>query len=251
MANILTSEISHVGYAYIVCFYYDTIRKILRIEVQMVNSKIKLCIVEDYALTRTACKCALSSYKDMEVTADFADAESCIKHLETNQIDIILMDLGLPHMNGLEATQIIKEKYPEIKIIILTSHETDEEVLTALASGANAYSLKDIDFSDLHNVINLVVKGGIWLDPRIVQIAVKMFKNEQQKHTEKDFLGKLTDREKEVLKLLSQGLSNTEIAEKLIISSHTAKVHVSNILSKLAVTDRVQAAVKAYQYNLC
>ena len=153
--------------------------------------------------------------------------------------------------NIVRVVNTIKEKYPEIKIIILTSHETDEEVLTALASGSNAYSLKDIDFSDFHNVINLVVKGGIWLDPRIVQIAVKMFKNEQQKHAEKDFLGKLTDREKEVLKLLSQGLSNTEIAEKLIISSHTAKVHVSNILSKLAVTDRVQAAVKAYQYNLC
>ena len=211
---------------------------------------IKLCIVEDYNLTRTALKCSLASYEDIDVVADFEDAEGCLGYLISNSVDIIIMDLGLPNMDGLEATKIIKEKYPEIKVIIVTSHETDEEVLTALASGANAYSLKDIEFPDLHKVINLVIKGGIWLDPRIVQIAMKVFRQQQTQASKKDFECNLTDREKEVLKLLSEGLSNSEIAEKLIISSHTAKVHVSNILSKLAVTDRVQAAVKAYQYNL-
>lgn len=211
---------------------------------------IKLCIVEDYNLTRTALKCSLASYDDIDVVADFEDAEGCLGYLTSNSVDIIIMDLGLPNMDGLEATKIIKEKYPEIKVIIVTSHETDEEVLTALASGANAYSLKDIEFPDLHKVINLVIKGGIWLDPRIVQIAMKVFRQQQTQSSKKDFECNLTDREKEVLKFLSEGLSNSEIAEKLIISPHTAKVHVSNILSKLAVTDRVQAAVKAYQYNL-
>lgn len=211
---------------------------------------IKLCIVEDYNLTRTALKTSLNSYPDIDVVADFEDAEGCIDYLATNKVDIIIMDLGLPNMDGLEATGIIKQKYPDIKVIIVTSHETDEEVLNALASGANAYSLKDIEFSDLHKVINLVIKGGIWLDPRIVQMAMNVFKQQQKQHAEKDFICNLTEREKEVLKLLSEGLSNTEIADRLIISAHTAKVHVSNILSKLGVTDRVQAAVKAYQYNL-
>lgn len=212
---------------------------------------IKLCIVEDYSLTRTALKYALNLYEDIDVVVDFEDAESCLDFLINNKVDIVIMDLGLPNMDGLEATKIIKKKYPETKVIIVTSHETDEEVLTALVSGANAYSLKDIEFSDLYKVIKLVIKGGIWLDPRIVQIAIKVFKQQQDQHQEKNLELNLTDREKEVLKLLSEGLSNTQIAEKLVISPHTAKVHVSNILNKLAVTDRVQAAVKAYQYNLC
>lgn len=211
---------------------------------------IKLCVVEDYSLTRMALKCALNQYDDIDVVADFEDAESCLDFLINNKVDIVIMDLGLPNMDGLEATKIIKEKSPETKVIIVTSHETDEEVLTALVSGANAYTLKDVEFSDLYKVIKLVIKGGIWLDPRIVQIAIKVFKQQQNQPQEKNLELNLTDREKEVLKLLSEGLSNTQIAEKLVISSHTAKVHVSNILNKLAVTDRVQAAVKAYQYNL-
>lgn len=212
---------------------------------------IKLCIVEDYSLTRIALKYALNQYNDIDVVADFEDAENCLDFLINNKVDIVIMDLGLPNMDGLEATKIIKEKFPETKVIIVTSHETDEEVLTALVSGANAYTLKDVEFSDLYKVIKLVIKGGIWLDPRIVQIAIKVFKQQQNQPQEKKLELNLTDREKEVLKLLSEGLSNTQIAEKLVISSHTAKVHVSNILNKLAVTDRVQAAVKAYQYNLC
>ncbi len=212
---------------------------------------IKLCIVEDYSLTRMALKCALNQYDDIDVIADFEDAESCLDFLVNNKVDIVIMDLGLPNMDGLKATKIIKEKHPETKVIIVTSHETDDEVLTALVSGANAYSLKDIEFSDLYKVIKLIIKGGIWLDPRIVQIAINVFKQQQNQNQEKNLELNLTDREKEVLKLLSKGLSNTEIAEELVISSHTAKVHVSNILNKLSVTDRVQAAVKAYQYNLC
>lgn len=211
---------------------------------------IKLCIVEDYSLTRIALKYALNLYEDIDIVADFEDAESCLDFLNNNKVDMVIMDLGLPNMDGLEATKIIKEKSPETKVIIVTSHETDEEVLTALVSGANAYTLKDVEFSDLYKVIKLVIKGGIWLDPRIVQIAIKVFKQQQNQPQEKNLELNLTDREKEVLKLLSEGLSNTQIAEKLVISSHTAKVHVSNILNKLAVTDRVQAAVKAYQYNL-
>lgn len=217
----------------------------------MTEDKIKVCIVEDYGLTRTALKYSLAGYSDLEVVADFETAENCISFLQFNTTDVIIMDLGLPYMNGLEATKIIKEKYPDIKIIIVTSHETDEEILTALSSGANAYSLKDIEFKDLHNIINLVIKGGIWLDPRIVNLAIGMFKEQQEKQEAQAFFSNLTDREKEVLRLLSKGLSNTEIAEELIISAHTAKVHVSNILNKLSVTDRVQAAVKASQCNLC
>ncbi len=217
----------------------------------MATEKIKICIVEDYTLTRTALKYSLSEYNDIEISNDFDNAEDCIKYLDRAQVDVILMDLGLPYMNGLEATNIIKKKYPDIKIIIITSHDTEDEILTALSAGANAYLIKDTNTPEIYNIIHSVINGAIWLDPRIVKLAMEIFKNQKQQNNEKEDIGNLTDREKEVLKLLSDGKSNTEIAKELIISSHTAKVHVSNILNKLAVTDRVQAAVKAYKYNLC
>ena len=217
----------------------------------MATEKIKICIVEDYTLTRTALKYSLSEYNDIEISNDFDNAEDCIKYLDRAQVDVILIDLGLPYMNGLEATNIIKKKYPDIKIIIITSHDTEDEILTALSAGANAYLIKDTNTPEIYNIIHSVINGAIWLDPRIVKLAMEIFKNQKQQNNEKEDIGNLTDREKEVLKLLSDGKSNTEIAKELIISSHTAKVHVSNILNKLAVTDRVQAAVKAYKYNLC
>ena len=157
------------------------------------------------------------------------------------------MDIGLPYMTGVEATKIIKEKYPNTKIIMLTSHDNQEEIISSLASGANAYALKDISVEDLHGAIIDTYKGCIWIHPKIAGIINRTFVN--AKLTPKDDFN-LTSREKEVLVLLTQGLSNTEIAEKLIISSHTAKAHVCNILTKLSVTDRVQAAVKAVKYDL-
>ena len=217
----------------------------------MVKEKIKICIVEDYNLTRTALKYSLSEFPDIEIVNDFDNAEECIKYIERAEVDVILMDLGLPYMNGLEATNIIKKSHPEIKIIIITSHDTEEEILTALSAGANAYLIKDTNTPEIYNIIHSVINGAIWLDPRIVKLAMEIFKFQKQHNSEKEDIGNLTEREKEVLKLLSEGKSNTEIAKELIISSHTAKVHVSNILTKLAVTDRVQAAVKAYKYNLC
>ena len=157
------------------------------------------------------------------------------------------MDIGLPYMTGIEATKIIKDKYPNTKIIMLTSHDNQEEIISSLASGANAYALKDISVEDLHDAILNTNKGCIWIHPKIASIINHTFVN--AKLIPKDDFN-LTSREKEVLVLLTQGLSNTEIAEKLIISTHTAKAHVCNILTKLSVTDRVQAAVKATKYDL-
>ena len=157
------------------------------------------------------------------------------------------MDIGLPYMTGIEATKIIKDKYPNTKIIMLTSHDTQAEIISSLASGANAYALKDISVEDLYDAILNTNKGCIWIHPKIAAIINNTFVNAKLIPKE-DF--NLTSREKEVLVLLTQGLSNTEIAEKLIISTHTAKAHVCNILTKLSVTDRVQAAVKATKYDL-
>ena len=211
------------------------------------DKKVSIYIVEDYLLARITCRKALEQFKDLEIKNDFETAEECIEALEKNPVDVILMDIGLPYMTGVEATKIIKEKYPNTKIIMLTSHDNQEEIISSLASGANAYALKDISVEDLHGAIIDTYKGCIWIHPKIAGIINRTFVN--AKLTPKDDFN-LTSREKEVLVLLTQGLSNTEIAEKLIISSHTAKAHVCNILTKLSVTDRVQAAVKAVKYDL-
>ena len=211
------------------------------------DKKISVYVVEDYLLTRITYKHAFQDYDDVKIIGDFETAEECIEALENKRADVILMDLGLPYMTGIEATKIIHEKYPDIKIIILTSHDNDDEVLSSLASGANAYALKDIPNEKLHNLIRTVNEGSIWIDPRITKIVHKTFFKAAPKEKE-NF--NLTEREKEVLDLLVQGLSNTEIAERIIVSPHTAKAHVCNILTKLSVTDRVQAAVKATKYDL-
>ena len=165
------------------------------------------------------------------------------------------MDLGLPGMNGIEATGRIKKDNPDLKIIILTSHEREEEVLASLGSGANAYCLKDIEPCALVNVIREVAKGACWLDPVIAKVALKLFpKPESSMITTNshmfDARSQLTERELEVLRLLVKGKSNTEIAKDLIVSVHTAKAHVCSILQKLCVDDRVQAAVKAVKENI-
>ena len=211
------------------------------------DKKISIYIVEDYLLARITCRKALEQFNDLEIKNDFETAEECIEALETNPVDVILMDIGLPYMTGIEATKIVKDKYPNTKIIMLTSHDNQEEIISSLASGANAYALKDISVEDLHDAILNTNKGCIWIHPKIAAIINHTFVN--AKLIPKDDFN-LTSREKEVLVLLAQGLSNTEIAEKLIISTHTAKAHVCNILTKLSVTDRVQAAVKATKYDL-
>jgi DNA-binding NarL/FixJ family response regulator len=211
------------------------------------NKVVSLFIVEDYLLARVTCKKALEQFPDLEIKNDFETAEDCLEALEKESVDVILMDIGLPYMTGIEATKIIKDKYPNTKIIMLTSHDNQEEIISSLASGANAYALKDISIEDLHDAILNTNKGCIWIHPKIASIINHTFVN--AKLIPKDDFN-LTSREKEVLELLTQGLSNTEIAEKLIISTHTAKAHVCNILTKLSVTDRVQAAVKATKYDL-
>lgn len=211
------------------------------------NNKISIYIVEDYMLARITFEKALKQFKDIEIKGAFESAEDCLSALEKETVQVIIMDIGLPYMTGIEATKIIKDKYPNIKVIMLTSHDKQDEIISSFASGANGYALKEISMEKLHDIIKTVANGSIWIAPQIANVVQKLFFNidPTPKH---DF--KLTEREKEVLGLLVQGLSNTEISERLIVSTHTIKAHVANILSKLSVSDRVQAAVKAVKYNL-
>ena len=213
---------------------------------------INVLIIEDYKLTRIGLKYFLEKAENIRVIGEADNAETGLVLFQELKPDIVLMDLGLPKMNGIEATKKIREINPEARIIVLTSHSCDNEVLTTLGSGAQGYCLKDISPELLVKVIQEVNEGAMWLDPQIARTALsifqrqgKMFQNSKDRN-----LSHLTEREYEVLKLLVDGKSNTEIAEELIVSVHTAKAHVCNILQKLCVDDRVQAAVKAIKENI-
>lgn len=225
----------------------------------MSENKIKILIVEDHALTRFGLKTALQTIPFIEEIYEAEDGESAIEIAQTHKVDMILMDLGLSGIDGIETTSRIKEILPDIKIIILTSHNNKSEILQAISAGAKAYCMKDIKPDNLISVIETVKDGAAWFDPSISNFILEQISLgsdissqptifEQNNQDEEKI--QLTDREAQVLKLIVDGYSNADIAKKLYVSIHTAKAHVCNILQKLSVDDRTQAAIKALKDNL-
>jgi len=219
------------------------------------KNNIKIIIVEDFKLTRVGLRCALNSNADLDVVDEAENALDGIKKIAHHKPDVVLMDLGLPEMNGIEAIIKIREFDKDVKIIALTSHDRGEEVVAVLSSGANAYCLKDIDPEKLADVIRDVNEGVCWIDPMVSGMALKSFPPIENTALVggsglNTVQTPLTEREQEVLKHLVAGKSNTEIAKELIVSVHTAKAHVCSILQKMCVSDRVQAAVKAVREGM-
>lgn len=219
------------------------------------TGEVRVVIVEDYKLTRIGLRSTLNEFENVTVIGKAEDAVSGLEIIQREKPDVVLMDLGLPGMNGLEATMKVKEVSPDTNVVILTSHERGEEVVAALGAGACSYCLKDIDPNVLSQVITSAAKGACWIDATVAKVALNLFPKPENisnlpKMDVTDARAQLTDRELEVLRHLVQGKSNTEIAKELIVSVHTAKAHVCSILQKLCVDDRVQAAVKAIKENI-
>lgn len=221
----------------------------------MQNNFIKVLLVEDHKLMRVGLKSLFDDYPDINVISEAQSAKEAIEKTRLQRPDVVLMDIGLPDMSGIEATKKILELFPEVKVIILTSHISEQEVNESLMAGANAYVLKDINTETLMMIIKTVKEGAIWLDPQVVPIIRE--KNSgiipQRQLSRANFKAQhsnLTEREYEVLKLVVDGKSNNEIAQTLTISEHTAKAHVCNIIQKMVVDDRTQAAVKALKEGL-
>lgn len=212
--------------------------------------KIKLLLVEDHSLTRVGLKYSLEKVETLEVIGEAEDGVEGVQKAKELNPDVILMDLGMPNKNGIEATKEVKEICPECRVIILTSHDSEDEVLAAISAGADAYCMKDIPAERLAQAIESVNDGVVWLDPAIAEIVLSFVPSQSKKNTAtlEDF--ELTPREIEVLKLIVDGRSNADIAYDLTVSMHTVKTHISNILSKLGVNDRTQAAVKALKEEL-
>lgn len=216
---------------------------------------ITLYVVEDYLLTRIAHRRYFSSDNEINYLEDFDCAEDCLDKMEKNPADIILMDIELPKMNGIEATKIIKEKYPKTKVIIYTSYKNEQRILASLACGACGFVLKNNINVNLKEIIKMVAQGQFWMDLEIAKMAFSLMPipnvNDLENLYENNNLkSTLTARELEVLKLLIDGKTNSQIAQEIIVSINTAKAHVGSILTKMCVTDRVQAAVKAVRANM-
>lgn len=214
--------------------------------------KKNLLIVEDHELTRFGLKTAFEDVDYIGVIYEAATAENALEIFKNNQIDLVIMDLGLPNMNGIDATKVIHDMNNDAKIIILTSHNDEKEVLNSLKAGANAYCSKEINLQRLVQVVQSVADGAAWFDPSIAHIVLQATTNTKM-NTEPDTSYKnydLTAREAQILKLMTEGFSNMEIAQHLVISVNTTKAHVASILQKLEVDDRLQAALKALKYQI-
>ncbi len=209
------------------------------------GEKTNLLIVEDHALTLFGLKTILTSKESIDKIFEAQNALKALSIIEKNKIDIAIVDLGLPDINGIELTKKIKSISKNTKIIILTSHNTHEEVISSLQNGANAFCSKEIDTKILSEVIEHVKYGAIWLDPCISTIVSESLvqKNDLNEKGLESY--NFTVREKEILKLLINGYDNAQMSEKLSVSLHTVKAHICNILQKLNVKDRTQAAIKA------
>lgn len=217
----------------------------------VVAMKSNILIVEDHELTRFGLKTAFESCDFIESIFEADSAESGLDVVDKNKVDLVIMDLGLPGIDGIEATRQIKNSNDDIKVVILTSHNDVQEVLNSLKAGANAYCSKEINPRRLTQVVLSVLDGASWFDPSIAHIvleaATKSQQTEPQKPT-KDY--GLTSRETQILKLITEGYSNNEIANQLFVSINTTKAHVASILQKLEVDDRLQAALKALKERL-
>lgn len=224
------------------------------------QSPISLVIVEDHELTRSGLVYTLSKYPGIHIAGEFDNGREAVHYVSEHPDCFVLMDLGLPQLDGVSATQQIKQLNPSTKVVILTSHQESEEVFAAFAAGADGYCMKDISVERLVQVIELVKEGGIWLDPAIARLVVAAAAQSPQ-HVEGMtppfspvprgvYPNNLTNREIEVLTLIVNGLSNKEISRDLCISLHTVKAHVCSIIQKLSVDDRTQAAVKALKEGL-
>ncbi|RFU62410.1 response regulator transcription factor [Peribacillus glennii] len=207
---------------------------------------IKVLFVDDHEMVRIGVSSYLSLQPDIEVIGEADDGGKAVELALNLRPDIILMDLVMKEMDGIEATRSIIEKWPEAKIIIVTSFLDDEKVYPALEAGAMSYMLKTSKASDIADAVRSTYHGQSILEP---EVTGKMMAKMRNQHTQMPH-ELLTNREMEILLLMAEGKTNQEIADELFIALKTAKVHVSNILSKLEVQDRTQAVIYAFKHAL-
>ncbi len=212
------------------------------------TDSIRILIVDDHAPFREGLRALLSSVPDMSVVGEAESGEAAIHSAAKLQPDVILMDIQMPNMNGIEATRQIYQSSPHIGVIVLTMFEDDDSVFAAMRAGARGYLLKGADQAEILRAIHSVKSGEAMFGPAIARRLISFF-NQVQPQAQNPF-PQLTDREREILDMIARGMNNAEIASAFTLSPKTVRNHVSNIFNKLQVADRAQAIIRARDAGL-
>jgi len=210
----------------------------------MNDKVVRVMVVDDHSMVHIGLAGMMEAFDGIELAGEATSGEEAIAKVQELNPDVVLMDLKLPNLNGIETTRQIKTLCPNVQVLILTNYEISADIHRAIAAGAVGYLLKNVTATELERAIRFASQGHLTLAPEAARALVEYSKLQNSVVTE------LTDRELEVLPYLARGLSNAEIAVQLVVSPFTIKAHVSNILAKLEVTTRAEAAAYAVQHNL-
>ncbi len=215
------------------------------------SEKIKVMLVDDEQLIRSGLKIMLETYPDIEVIHQAGNGREAFECCQIEVPDVVLMDIRMPNSTGIEGTKLIKEAYPEVKIVMVTTFQDTEYIVEAMQYGASGYLLKDSSYEAIYDGIKVALSGKVVMDATVSEKLVMQPKAQTTTNQQTDIssLG-LTEREIELIRLVSQGLNNKEISEALFLSEGTVKNNISTILSKLALRDRTQLVIFAYDHHI-
>ena len=208
---------------------------------------IKVLLADDQSLVRAGFRMILKAEADIDVVGEAADGREAVAKAATHRPHVVLMDVRMPEMNGIEATRLIATGNGAPRVLVLTTFDRDEYVYEALRAGASAFLLKDAPEQQLLAAIRVVAEGGSLFSPSVTRRLIEQFASRGNQEAPAAAIDELTARELEVLRLVARGLSNAEISSELVVSEHTTKTHVASILQKLGLRNRVQAVVLAYE----
>jgi DNA-binding NarL/FixJ family response regulator len=210
----------------------------------------RVLLADDQALVRAGFAMILEAQPDLEVVGEARDGNEAIALAERLRPDVVLMDVRMPHLDGIAATAAITAAQPSVRVLVLTTFDLDDYVYAALQAGASGFLLKDVGRDDLVAAVRVVAAGDALLAPAITRRLLADFVRHRPAAPPRPDVPALTAREQDTLALLAQGLSNAQIADRLVVSEHTVKTHVGNVLHKLALRDRIHAVIYAYEHGL-
>ncbi|NUR92597.1 MAG: response regulator transcription factor [Nonomuraea sp.] len=210
---------------------------------------VRVVVADDQELVRGGFAMILDAQEDMSVVAEAGDGAEAVAAVRAHDPDVLLLDIRMPRMDGIEAARIVCAE-TRCRVLMLTTFDLDDYVFDALRAGASGFLLKDVRRDDLVNAVRVVASGESLLAPAVTTRLIAQFTSRPAAARPADTLDTLTARERETLQFIARGLTNAEIAEAMVVSEHTVKTHVSNVLSKLGLRDRVQAVIAAYESGL-
>jgi two-component system, NarL family, response regulator NreC len=211
---------------------------------------IRILLADDHTILRAGLKMMLNAQPDMEVIGEAQDGRQAIQEVQRLQPDIVLMDITMPDINGIEATRQIKRMQPDVRVLILTMHEHDEYIFQALRAGASGYILKEAADTELITALHIIQSGQFYLSPTAQSVMVGDYLQRVRTGEEKDSYSSLTEREREILKLVAEGHTNNQIAERLVISPKTVDTHRTHIMDKLNLHSRAELVKYAMRRGL-